>query len=85
MFDGSDYPNSLDEQLFDSWLETGREQKIPYNYLLVVWDDWDAKYFPVYVENRSEINSFEPFGQATGREALIAVYDLFSGSRISLA
>lgn len=84
MFDGSDYPKSLKEQLFDNWLETGRLQKIPYNYLLVVWDDWDQKYFPAYVENRSEINSFEAYGQATGREALIAVYDLFSGSRITL-
>jgi hypothetical protein len=82
MFDGPDYPQSLDEAVFDFWLETGRASKIPYAYLLIVWDEIDQKYFPVFAENRSEIDGHEKYGDSPVRQLLVAAYDLYSESRI---
>jgi hypothetical protein len=31
MFEGSDFPKSLDEETFNGWLENGRQSKIGYN------------------------------------------------------
>ncbi len=82
MFDGSDYPGSLDEGLFEDWLDKGRHSKIPYSYLLIVWDSLYERYQPAYIEHRSQIDSYEHHPYATGQEALVAVYDLYSESRI---
>jgi hypothetical protein len=82
MFDGSDFPKSLDEELFDAWLENGRQSKIGYNYLLIVWDEYESKYLPVYAAHRDEIGEYETYKTSTGRESLIAAYDLYSESRI---
>ncbi|PIB35296.1 hypothetical protein BFP72_07735 [Reichenbachiella sp. 5M10] len=84
MFDSSYYPKALDESLFESWLEKGRESKIPYSYLLVVWDEREANYQPVYVEQRESILHYEVYEHSTGNESLVAVYDLYSESRIHL-
>ncbi|UCS92566.1 hypothetical protein KZP23_18000 [Echinicola marina] len=84
MFDSSDYPQSLNEALFESWLEEGRSKKISYNYLLIIWNAFEEKYLPVYVEDRSEFNSFEFYPNNSREEGLIAVYDLYSGSRVAL-
>jgi len=82
MFDGPDFPQSLQETDFNLWLENGRENVINYNYLLIVWDGYESKYRPVYATNRREFDEYERYGAAVGREALIAVYDLYSESRI---
>lgn len=82
MFDGADFPRSLDEELFDDWLEEGRASKISYSYLLIVWDDFESKYLPVYAESRDDINKYERYEVSTGRESLVAAYDLYSESRI---
>lgn len=82
MFDSPDYPQALDEALFDSWLETGRESKIPYAYLLIVWDEIDGKYLPVFAENRIEIEGYEKYGGSPVRQLLVAAYDLYSESRV---
>ena len=82
MFDSPDFPKSLDEALFNTWLENGRSSKISYSYLLVIWDEFEAAYLPVYVENRDEINKFEKYGTSPARELLVAAYDLYSESRI---
>ncbi|WP_339755416.1 hypothetical protein [Algoriphagus aquimarinus] len=84
MFDGPDYPNSITEDLFESWLEEGRASKISYHFLLIVWNVYDEKYNPVYVETREEIWNYELYPNAKGSEALIAVYDLYSESRVSI-
>lgn len=84
MFDGSDYPKSLDEEEFEGWLEKGRLSKIGYTYLLVVWDALDEKYIPVYKEDRQSIDSYEMYPYAPNQEALVAVYDLYSEARIAL-
>lgn len=82
MFDGPDYPQTLDEAVFDSWLETGRASKIPYAYLLIVWDEIDRKYLPVFAESRSDIEEHEKYGDSPVRQLLVAAYDLYSESRI---
>jgi hypothetical protein len=82
MFDSPEYPKSLDEALFDSWLEAGRASKIPYAYLLVIWDEIEGKYIPVYVEKRSDIDSYEKYGLSPANQLLLAAYDLYSESRV---
>lgn len=83
MFDSSEFPKSLDEETFDTWLENGRKSKLSYNYLLIVWDEYEADYQPVYIEHRDDINNYERYQNAIRRESLIAAYDLFSESRIA--
>ena len=79
MFDGPDFPKSLDEKDFNLWLENGRNSKIRYHYLVIVWDDYESAYQPVYMENRNEVETYKSSGSP---ERLIAVYDLYSESRI---
>ncbi|MCV9385931.1 hypothetical protein [Reichenbachiella ulvae] len=84
MFDGSDYPKSLSEEVFEEWLEQGRESKLSYAYLLIVWDAFEEKYLPEYTEDRQAINRYERYQGSTGRESLVAVYDLYSESKIHI-
>lgn len=80
MFDGPDFPTSLDEEVFNDWLESGRSARIGYNYLLIVWDEYESTYRPVYVARRDEMETYKT---SSGRERFIAAYDLYSESRIS--
>ncbi len=82
MFEGSEFPKSLNETVFNEWLENGRQSKIGYHYLLVIWDDYEAEYRAVYVERREEIGQYENHQSSVGRESLVAAYDLYSESRI---
>lgn len=82
MFDGPDYPQSLDESVFESWLEKGRASIIPYAYLLIIWDELESNYMPVYTEDRSEIQQFARYGNAPDHRLLLAAYDLYSESRV---
>lgn len=82
MFDSPDYPKSLSESLFESWFELGRSSRIAYAYLLIVWDEIEGKYFPVFVEKRSDIDSYEKYGKSPATQTLIAAYDLYSEGRI---
>ena len=84
MFDGPDFPKSLEEQQFEDWLEEGRSSKIGYEYLLVIWDAFEEKYQPIYLEERWKISTFELYGESVSQESLVAAYDLYSESRISL-
>lgn len=79
MFEGRDYPKALDEEVFNHWLEKGRLSKIGYSHMLIVWDDYDSAYKPVYVARRDEIESYKTSGSG---ERLVAAYDLYSESRI---
>ena len=79
MFDGPDFPKTLDEEVFNLWLENGRRAKIGYNYLLIVWDEYESAYQPVYLARRDDI---ETYRTPSSRERFIAVYDLYSESRI---
>lgn len=82
MFEGADFPKSLDEGVFNDWLENGRQSKIGYNYLLIVWDGYEATYRPIYVERREEIGEYGSYRESVGRESLVAAYDLYSESRV---
>lgn len=79
MFEGRDFPKALDEEVFNGWLENGRLSKIGYNYLVVVWDDYEAAYRPFYAALRDEIETYQA---SRSRERFIAAYDLYSESRI---
>jgi hypothetical protein len=79
MFDGPGFKKPLDEDIFKRWLEHGRLSKIGYHYLLIVWDEYEASYKPVYAEHRETISEYNSTGN---REKLIAAYDLYSESRI---
>ncbi|WP_288372860.1 hypothetical protein [uncultured Algoriphagus sp.] len=83
MFDSPEYPQSLSEDLFEQWLEIGREKPIPYAYLLVIWDEIENTYLPIYVEERSQIHSYSRYGTSPERQLLVAAYDLFSESRVA--
>jgi len=82
MFDGPEHPKSLDEEFFNSWLEKGRESKIGYNYMLIIWDEYESEYRPIYVEHRDEISQYHKHDTSSTREKLVAAYDLYSESRI---
>jgi hypothetical protein len=82
MFDSPEYPASLNEATFEFWLEDGRASKIAYAYLLIVWDELESKYFPVYAESRSEIHGYERYGDSPARQLVVAAYDLYSESKV---
>ena len=82
MFNGPDFPKSLDEEDFNLWLENGRQSKLAYNYLLIVWDGYESAYRPVYATKRDEIEQYEMYQTAKARESLVAAYNLYSESRI---
>ena len=82
MFEGADFPKPLDEELFDSWLENGRQSKLSYHYLLIVWDEFESSYQPVYLENRDALNDYAKDKLSPSRELLVAAYDLYSEGRV---
>lgn len=82
MFDGPDFPKPLDEDVFNLWLENGRQSKIGYKYLIVVWDGYESAYRPVYAGDRDEIDQYESYQTSRGRESLVAAYHLYSESRV---
>ena len=84
MFESREYPKSLDENLLEQWLEEGRESKMRYEYMLVVWDELESDYHAEYVEKRMLINKHPLWGNATGHSSTVAVYDLNSEARITI-
>jgi hypothetical protein len=83
MFDGAAFPKPLEESVFEDWLEAGRASKIGYKYMLIVWDNYDDDYQAVYVEERESIQKYERYENSTGRESVVAAYDLYSESRVA--
>ncbi|ELR71522.1 hypothetical protein C900_02585 [Fulvivirga imtechensis AK7] len=71
MFDGSDFPKSLNEELFNSWLENGRQSNLGYHYLLVLWDEFEYDYQPAYVESRDELDKYIKNSNLSSRESLV--------------
>lgn len=82
MFDGASFPKSLDEDVFDSWLERGRESKMRYDYLLIIWNELESAYHPLYLESREEVEKYAKSKTSHDRELLVAAYDLYSEGRI---
>lgn len=83
MFNGPDFPASLEEEVFNEWIEKGKESKLGYHYLLIIWDARESTFIPQYVKERSEFEHYERYPASAAHESLIAVYDLYSESRIS--
>jgi hypothetical protein len=84
MFDSSGFPKPLEEEIFYSWLEKGRSSRLSFKFLLVVWNEFESEYQGVFAEDRDKIREYKAHGLTNGAESLIAVYDLYSESRISL-
>ena len=82
MFNSSEYPKPLDESRFNAWLEQGRASRIPFAYLLIIWDELEQEYQPVYVEKRVDLMSNEKYGTSPAQQLLVAAYDLYSESRV---
>jgi hypothetical protein len=82
MFNSSEYPKPLDESLFNTWLGQGRASRIPYAYLLIIWDELEGEYLPVFVEKRADLMSYEKYGTSPAQQLLVAAYDLYSESRV---
>jgi hypothetical protein len=82
MFDGPDYPKSLNEEVFTQWLEKGRQSKMSYEFLLILWDEYESAYRPVYVSRRDEIEQHGAKRTSSSREWLVAAYNLYSESRV---
>ena len=82
MFEGAAFPKPLEEDRFERWLENGRESKIGYKYMLIIWDNYDDEYNPMYIEEREDIQKYERYENSTGRESVVAAYDLYSESRV---
>ncbi len=58
-----------------SWAWTGV-------YKRQVWDACEAAYQPVYAERREQMQEYQRYQESTGRESLVAAYNLYSESRI---
>ncbi len=82
MFENLNFSKSLSEDLFESWMEKGRESAIGYNYLIVMWNAYEEEYNPVYIEDREGLQKYSHQDVLTISETIVAMYDLFSGTRI---
>lgn len=83
MFEGPEFPKPLDETVFNDWLEDGRQQMLRYNFLLIVWNELEREYLPIYVEEREKIEEYEKYPGVLGHESLVAAYALYSESRLT--
>ncbi|MDN4165460.1 hypothetical protein QWY31_08110 [Cytophagales bacterium LB-30] len=81
MFETYHFSKTLDEEVFDTWLSKGRESKIGYSYLLVIWDSWEEDFKPKYFENRDELIGF--CHSVSPSKVMVAAYDLYSESKVS--
>jgi len=82
MFNSPEYPKPLKESQFMAWLEEGRASKIPFAYMLIIWDELERDYLPIYLEKREGLLSYEKYGTSPAQQLLIAAYDLYSETRV---
>jgi hypothetical protein len=80
MFESSTSQRSLEEERFEIWLENGRNHKLGYQYMLVIWDEYTTDFRPVYLFERSDLTSYV----SPQSEEVLAAYDLYSESRVDL-
>lgn len=84
MFENSGFSKSLDEDVVQEWLEKGRESKIYYKYLLIIWNEFAVDYQALYLEDRNSLNEHKRLNKSNASETVVAAYDIFSESRIPL-
>lgn len=75
------FGKTLDEEIFDSWLEKGRDSNMGYHYLLVIWNSLDEVYQSAFVATRDDLDYYQSHMGA--QEVVVAMYDLYSESRVS--
>lgn len=80
MFENLNFGSGLSEDRFDEWLESGRQSKIRFHYIVILWDEIERDYRPVYIIERAELEKYKDY-RGVG-EALVAVYDLYTESKI---
>ena len=83
MFESAGYGTPLEEQRFERWLEKGRSHRIGYQYLIVLWNQAENDFHPVFMENRPEVSDY--VNHLDVNEELVAIYDLYSESRILIS
>lgn len=83
MFESEKFSKSLDSDVFDQWLEQGRQSRLGYQYMLVVWQVLEEDYKPIYLENRNDYAKIIDVSNLY--ETIVAAYDLYSESKIELA
>ncbi|NQZ78643.1 MAG: hypothetical protein HRT61_21390 [Ekhidna sp.] len=71
----------LDEAIFEGWLDSGRSSKIRFEYLVVLWDESQKEYRPVYLHSRSEMNEYADDSSRVG-DVFVAAYDLYTESKV---
>jgi hypothetical protein len=75
------YGKSLDEETFDAWLEKGRSSNLGYHFLIVIWNTLEEEYLPTFAASRDDLAQFQT--HHGGHEIVVAIYDLYSESRVS--
>ena len=71
----------LSEDRFDEWLIAGRASKIRYAYMIVLWDESEREYRPIYLPDRNALESYDVNSAGVG-DVFIAAYDLYTESKI---
>lgn len=74
------FNKALKESTFEEWLENGRNSRVGYLIMLIIWSAQDEDYRPVYVSDRNELSGY----RVGPDEVLVAAYDLYSESRLDL-
>ncbi|QSE96482.1 hypothetical protein [Fulvivirga lutea] len=82
MFDTHNFSKSLEEDVFDSWLEAGRNSKLGYEYMVVVWLTMEEEFKPIYLERRDQLSELTDISNLT--EVVVAAYDLYSESKVTI-
>ncbi|WP_370086555.1 hypothetical protein [Ekhidna sp.] len=71
----------LEETRFEEWLEAGRKSKLSYTLLVVLWDEMEKDYRPVYLTDRNDLEKYQD-DRGNISDVFVAAYDLYSESKI---
>lgn len=81
MFENLKFLNALEEDRFEEWMEDGRESKLSFTLLVVLWDEMEKDYRPVYLIDRSDLEKYQN-DRGNISDVFVAAYDLYSESKI---
>lgn len=84
MFETLGFPKGLDESVFQKWLDKGRNSPLSVNYLIVKWNEMEEEFEPQYLEHKEQIKELSSEQKNYTNEKIVAVYDIYSESRINI-
>ena len=84
MFESLGFPKGLDESIFLNWLEKGRRSALAVNYLIIVWNEMEEEYEAQYIEHKEQIQKLVSEQKTYSSEKIVAVYDVYSESRVNI-